>query len=60
MRFVIKIGTQSISGKSGLNKGRIRQIVAEIAALFKLGHEVVLVSSGAIGAGLPPLSGSLF
>ncbi|KKT00248.1 MAG: Glutamate 5-kinase [Candidatus Nomurabacteria bacterium GW2011_GWA2_43_15] len=53
MRFVIKIGTQSISGKSGLNKGRIRQIVAEIAALFKLGHEVVLVSSGAIGAGLP-------
>lgn len=27
--------------------------MAEIAALLKLGHQVVLVSSGAIGAGLP-------
>lgn len=53
MRLVIKIGTQSISGKSGLNKGRIRRIIKEIAELLKLGHEVVLVSSGAIGAGLP-------
>lgn len=53
MRLVIKIGTQVISGKNGLNKGRIRQIIKEIAELLKLGHEVVLVSSGAIGAGLP-------
>lgn len=53
MRLVIKIGTQVISGKNGLNKGRIRQIIKEIAELLKLGHEVTLVSSGAIGAGLP-------
>jgi glutamate 5-kinase len=53
MRLVIKIGTQTISDKNGLNKGRIRQIIKEIAELFKLGHEVVLVTSGAIGAGLP-------
>jgi len=53
MRLVIKIGTQVIRGKSGLNQSRIRQIVAEIAQILKLGHEVILVSSGAIGAGLP-------
>jgi glutamate 5-kinase len=53
MRLVIKIGTQVISDKNGLNKGRIRQIIKEIAELFKLGHEVVLVTSGAIGTGLP-------
>ena len=53
MRLVIKIGTQVISDKNGLNKGRIRQIIKEIAELLKLGHEVILVSSGAIGSGLP-------
>lgn len=53
MRLVIKIGTQVISNKKGLNKKRIRQIIKEIAELLKLGHEVVLVSSGAIGTGLP-------
>ena len=53
MRLVIKIGTQVISGKTGLKKERIREIIKEIAELFRLGHEVILVSSGAIGAGLP-------
>lgn len=56
MRLVIKVGTQVISGKSGLNKGRIKQIMDEIAELFKRGHEVILVSSGAIGVGLPMLN----
>lgn len=53
MRLVIKIGTQTILDKNGLIKGRIRQIIKEIAELLKLGHEVVLVTSGAIGTGLP-------
>ncbi|MDD5720989.1 MAG: glutamate 5-kinase [Candidatus Pacebacteria bacterium] len=53
MRIVIKVGTQVISDKKGLNKRRIRQIIKEIDELFKLGHEVVLVTSGAIGTGLP-------
>jgi glutamate 5-kinase len=53
MRIVIKVGTQVISTQKGLNKMRIREIVGEIAALIKKGHEVILVSSGAIGAGLP-------
>ncbi|MFA6257305.1 MAG: glutamate 5-kinase [Candidatus Paceibacterota bacterium] len=56
MRLIVKVGTQVISGKAGLNKRRIGQIIKEIAELFKLGHEVVLVSSGAIGAGLSHVS----
>ncbi len=55
MRLVIKVGTQVISDQKGLNKKRIRQLIAEIALLIKKGHEVILVSSGAIGAGLPLL-----
>ncbi|MFA6177720.1 MAG: glutamate 5-kinase [Candidatus Paceibacterota bacterium] len=53
MRIVIKIGTQVISDKKGLKKERIRQIIKEIAELLKLGHEIILVTSGAIGTGLP-------
>src|SRR3989344_3975323 len=53
MRLVIKVGTQVIYGKFALNRTRLDQIISEIAALIKHGHEVVLVSSGAIGAGLP-------
>ncbi len=52
MRLVIKIGTQVISDKAGLSRSRMARIVGEIVGLLKLGHEVVLVSSGAIGAGL--------
>lgn len=53
MRIVIKVGTQVISNKKGLNKARVRQIIKEIAELLKLGHEIILVTSGAIGTGLP-------
>ncbi|MDP9249443.1 MAG: glutamate 5-kinase [bacterium] len=53
MRLVIKVGTQVIYGKFALNKTRLRQIVSDIAELIKHGHEVILVSSGAIAAGLP-------
>ena len=52
MRLVIKVGTQVISGKTGLSLPRIRRILAEIAELLKLGHEIILVSSGAVGSGM--------
>lgn len=55
MRLVIKVGTQVISGNKGLNRVRIKQIIGEIAGLLKSGHEVILVSSGAVGAGMPKL-----
>ncbi len=53
MRIVIKVGTQIIAGTKGLNQTKIRNLIAEIALLVKKGHEIILVSSGAIGAGLP-------
>lgn len=52
MRLVIKVGTQVISNTRGLSRARIGRIMAEIVSLLRQGHEIILVSSGAIGAGL--------
>ena len=55
-RIVIKVGTNVLTNKNkSLNLKRIESIVKEIVALKKLGKEVVLVSSGAIGAGMGKL-----
>ncbi len=56
MRLVIKVGTQVIADKTGLIPGRIRQIVSETAELLKAGHQVILVSSGAVAAGMAKLT----
>jgi glutamate 5-kinase len=53
MRIVIKVGTQVIAGKNGLDQKKISKLIKEISVLLKRGCEVVLVTSGAIGAGLP-------
>ncbi len=53
MRIVIKVGTQVIAGKNGLDRKKIGNLIKEISVLLKRGSEVVLVTSGAIGAGLP-------
>ncbi|MCM2339076.1 MAG: glutamate 5-kinase [Burkholderiales bacterium] len=53
MRIVIKVGTQVIAGKNGLDQKKISKLIKEIAFLMNKKHEVVLVSSGAVGAGLP-------
>jgi glutamate 5-kinase len=55
MRLVIKVGTQVLAGKSGLSQASIKQIAGDIAELKKHGHEVILVSSGAVQAGIPKL-----
>jgi glutamate 5-kinase len=53
MRIVIKVGTNILTGKNGsLDRARIGRFATEIAALKKTGAQVVLVSSGAIGAGM--------
>ncbi|MES2023070.1 MAG: glutamate 5-kinase [Patescibacteria group bacterium] len=52
MRLVIKIGTYAIFNEKGLDLSRIKQITSEIAELMKMGHEVILVSSGAAGYGM--------
>lgn len=56
MRIVIKIGTSTLAYKTGLlNIKRVEEICKVISDLKNAGHEIVLVSSGAIGLGLGKL-----
>lgn len=50
-RVVVKVGTNLLSAKDGIDKMRIKIIVDEIAALKDKGYQVILVSSGAVGMG---------
>jgi glutamate 5-kinase len=53
MRIVIKVGTNLLApGDGSLDKAWIAELVREIASLKKGGADVVLVTSGAIGAGM--------
>ena len=55
-RIVIKIGTRILVDETGkIHYRRLNSIVKQIVQLKKAGHQVILVSSGAIGAGLKPL-----
>jgi glutamate 5-kinase len=60
-RVVIKIGSSTLTGKAGeqLDKKRVDEIVDVVSSLRGQGKEVVLVSSGAIAAGLAPLGMSI-
>jgi glutamate 5-kinase len=52
-RVVVKVGTRLLTGVRDVSKGdRVRALVGEIHALRQRGFEVILVSSGAIGAGM--------
>jgi glutamate 5-kinase len=52
----VKYGTSSVTDGSGrIDVGAIAKASAEVAAVRSGGHQVVVVSSGAIAAGLPPL-----
>lgn len=55
-RYVIKVGTSTLTHSSGkLNLERIEKLVRVISDIKNMGHEVVLVSSGAIGVGVGKL-----
>ncbi len=55
-RLVIKVGTHVLAYETGkLNLHRIESFVREVADLVNSGREVVLVSSGAVGAGMGKL-----
>jgi glutamate 5-kinase len=55
-RIVVKVGSSSLTrAGGGLDVDRIDALVAEIAARRTAGHQVVLVSSGAIATGFPAL-----
>lgn len=55
-RIVVKVGSSSLTtAAGGIDPARVRQLVEVLAASRAAGAEVVLVSSGAIAAGLAPL-----
>ena len=55
-RIVVKVGSSSLTtAAGGLDPARLRALVDVLAAARAAGGEVVLVSSGAIAAGLAPL-----
>jgi glutamate 5-kinase len=56
-RIVIKIGSSTLTGNAGsaLDQSAVEKIVTFVADLKESGREVLLVSSGAIAAGLAPL-----
>ena len=56
-RVVIKVGSSTLTGTAGhaLDESAVDSLVAIVALLRERGAEVVLVSSGAIAAGLAPL-----
>ena len=54
-RVVIKIGSQILSSSEGIEESRLRALVREMAALHDQKKEIVIVSSGAVAAGMTRL-----
>jgi glutamate 5-kinase len=53
VRIVVKIGSSSLVDSTGRRQvGLLGQLVDDVAGLLEAGHEVVVVSSGAIATGL--------
>ena len=56
MRIVIKIGTSTLAHGTGrLNIQRVEQLCKILSDIKNAGHQVILVSSGAIGMGVGKL-----
>ena len=57
MRIVVKVGTSTLAHSTGnMNIRRIEQLCKVLSDLKNSGHEIILVSSGAIGMGAGKLS----
>lgn len=55
-RIVVKVGTSTITYPNGqLNLNRLEKLARELSDLKNSGHQVILVSSGAVGAGMARL-----
>lgn len=55
-RLVVKLGTSTITDPGGrIDDARMADLVSQMARLAKSGSELVVVTSGAIAAGLEPL-----
>ena len=60
MIVVAKVGTSSITNDAGeIEDAAIAKFCAEAVTLRRSGHRVVMVTSGAIAAGLPADLGSI-
>lgn len=56
MRIIAKIGTSSVTDERGrMNRPAVAKLADELAALCGRGHEVIVVSSGAVAAGIAAL-----
>ena len=55
-RIVVKVGSAVLTDESGIAADVVKNIVREISFLHGSGREVILVSSGAVAAGLKKLS----
>jgi len=56
MRVVVKIGTSSITTHEGnINSAAVHALCDEVASLRKSGHEVLVVTSGAVAGGVAAL-----
>lgn len=53
--IVVKVGTNLLSCKTGIDEGKIQDIVSQICTLKKHGYQVLLVTSGAVGMGAKEL-----
>ncbi|GGM92424.1 glutamate 5-kinase [Thermus composti] len=51
-RLVVKVGSAVLAGPGGLDREVFRELARQVAALRGEGREVVLVSSGAVAAGM--------
>lgn len=57
MRILVKIGSNILTSASrGLNRQRIASLVRDIAAVRGKGHDILLVSSGAVAAGMTKMA----
>jgi len=54
-RIVVKIGSQILSSSAGIEEARLKGLVCDLAALHESNKEVVVVSSGAVAAGMVKL-----
>ncbi len=58
--IVVKIGSSSVTTDDGaVDQAVVAKLAREVAATRALGHDVVIVTSGAIAAGMPALLRSL-
>ena len=56
MRIVAKIGTSSITDSSGaIDQSMVRSLCSQVSSLRNAGHEVIVVSSGAVAGGVAAL-----